>query len=95
MDFANGLNVRHAWFHVHVISHRNGQKGAKVDLSKAQLDTGAPKGKTRLWILHKLRQELVTDHDPDGRPTVYQRIASMMGEDHFKKMVVVTKMKNV
>ena len=61
-------------------------KGAKVDLSKAQLDTGAPKGKTRLWILHKLRQELVTDHDPDGRPTVYQRIASMMGEDHFNSL---------
>ena len=58
--------------------------GARVDLSKAMANSGAPDGQTRLWILHKLRQELVTDYDPEGRPTVYQRIASMMGEDQFR-----------
>ena len=60
--------------------------GARVDLSKVQVASGAPQGKTRLWLLHKLREELVTDHDPEGRPTIYQRIASMMGENAFRPL---------
>lgn len=31
----------------------------------------------KLWIVHKLPGELVTNHDPKGRPTIMRRLANM------------------
>ena len=41
----------------------------------------APRGRTRIWRAHKLRGELVTDEDPQNRPTMAQRFR-MMGVTH-------------
>ncbi|CAN0296124.1 unnamed protein product [Ectocarpus sp. 6 AP-2014] len=31
----------------------------------------------KLWMVHKMRNELVTRHDPEGRPTVFDRLAKL------------------
>lgn len=60
----------------------------KVDLSRVELDSGAPRGRTKLWALHKLPRELVTDYDPDGRPTIAGRLRQMMGADFYGNLGV-------
>ena len=62
------------------------QGHGRVDLRRVSKRSGARGHKTRLWILHKLRRELVTEHDPEGRPTVFQRVESMMGRDAFRHL---------
>ena len=31
----------------------------------------------RLWLAHKVRGEIVTRHDPNGRPTIFERLERM------------------
>lgn len=38
---------------------------------------GAREPKPKLWLCHKLRGELVTYDDPEGRPTLFQRLERM------------------
>jgi 23S rRNA pseudouridine2605 synthase len=45
-----------------------------------------PRGRARIWRAHKLRGELVTDDDPQGRPTMAQRFR-IMGVTHARDVL--------
>lgn len=51
----------------------------------ARLEDHAP----RLWLVHKLRNELVTRHDPDGRPTIFDRLERLKLPDTLMPVVSV------
>lgn len=40
--------------------------------------------RTRVWIVHKLKGELVTETDPHDRPSVLQRLRKSMPKHHIK-----------
>lgn len=41
----------------------------------------------KLWMIHKTRNELVTRHDPEGRPTVFDRLARLKLPDTLMPVV--------
>eukprot|EP00956_Cyclotella_meneghiniana_P029106 scaffold69513_cov76-Cyclotella_meneghiniana.AAC.1 len=46
--------------------------------------------KTRVWLCNKLKGELITEDDPDGRPSMIQRlIRGGVGEQHDKNKIKI------
>lgn len=41
----------------------------------------------KLWLVHKLRSELVTRQDPEGRPTIFDRLARIKLPDTLMPVV--------
>lgn len=41
----------------------------------------------KLWMVHKMRNELVTRDDPEGRPTVFDRLAKLKLPDTLMPVV--------
>ena len=41
----------------------------------------------KLWMVHKTRNELVTRHDPEGRATVFDRLAKLKMPDTLMPVV--------
>lgn len=41
----------------------------------------------KLWMVHKTRNELVTRHDPEGRATVFDRLARLKLPDTLMPVV--------
>eukprot|EP00946_MAST-07B_sp_MAST-7B-sp1_P003868 g3868.t1 len=58
----------------------------RINLATVRANSGSKGGKTRLWALHKLRNELVTNFDPEGRPTVWHRIEEMIGRQTLRTL---------
>ncbi|CAN0340045.1 unnamed protein product, partial [Ectocarpus sp. 4 AP-2014] len=49
-----------------------------VSLSRQGKVLERPESHTpKLWMVHKMRNELVTRDDPEGRPTVFDRLAKL------------------
>lgn len=42
---------------------------------------------SQLWLVHKLRAELVTRNDPAGRPTIFDRLAKLKLPDTLMPVV--------
>lgn len=58
----------------------------RINLGKVRENAGAKGGVARLWALHKLRGELVTNFDPGGRSTIWHRIEEMIGRETLRKL---------
>lgn len=41
----------------------------------------------KMWMVHKTRNELVTRHDPEGRATVFARLAKLKMPDTLMPVV--------